>query len=342
MGHNQISLTEERRAELILLHRGTKERRDADRIKAILMLDSGYTHQQVSDVLLIDADSIRKYEKKFSNGGVERLLSYSYTIYTGKLTDRQCEELKAHLQDHVYQHALEVRDYIQQKYKAEYTHDGVIKLLHRLGFSYKKMKGVPAKADREAQKRFVRRYKTMRKSLKKTEKIYFMDASHPVYNSVPSYAWIETGTEKELPQVSGRDRVNINGLYSPIDGETIIRMQERVTGTTTLELIKAAKAKHPELTRIIIIHDNSKAYHARYLKEHLPPGVMMVALPPYSPNLNLIERLWKYFREEVMNNKYHESFLIIKQQSSRFFRSLHHRRIDLKSLMTENFHLVGC
>ena len=76
MGHNQISLTEERRAELILLHRGTKERRDADRIKAILMLDSGYTHQQVSDVLLIDADSIRKYEKKFSNGGVERLLSY--------------------------------------------------------------------------------------------------------------------------------------------------------------------------------------------------------------------------------------------------------------------------
>jgi len=341
MEHNQLKLSPEKREELVRFHRTLRDRRIADRIKAILLLDAGYSHEQVSSILLIDSDTIRKCEKKFLQGDIDALIAYSYTAYEGKLSQPQREELREHLRTNVYQCALEVREYIRKNYDAQYTQDAVIKLLHRLGFSYKKMKGVPAKADPNKQEEFVKQYESMRKLLKKDEKIYFLDASHPIYNSVPTYAWIEKGKEKELPQVSGRDKMNINGLYSPIDGETIIRMPESVTGSTTLDLIKTAKSKHRELSRIIVIHDNAKAYHSRYLKERLPEGVELMALPPYSPNLNLIERLWKYFRKEIMNNKYHENFSAFRKESSKFFRCLHYRKHELMALMTENFHVVG-
>jgi transposase len=335
-----IELPPDKRKELIALHRKERNKRNADRIKTIILLDKGYSITETAEILLLDADTISALIKKFNKGGIDELTSNDYQAYSGRLTDKQEAQLKEELKNNLFSTANEVRQYIRTAFGIEYSHDGTVKLLKRLGFVYKKTKAVPAKADRGKQEAFVKGYENTRKSLKKGEKIYFMDAMHPVHNSTPDYAWIEKGAEKEIKTVSGRNRLNVNGLYSPCDHETIIRSTDSVNAASTLELIRSISNKHPELTKIIIFHDNARYNHSKYLKERLPKNVEMRPLPSYSPNLNLIERLWKYFRKEVMNNHYHETFDSFKKSSSDFFRSLRGRKDDLDSLMRENFHLV--
>ena len=80
-------------------------------------------------------------------------------------------------------------------------------LLHKLGFSYKKPKGVPGKAKTEEQEAFVKRYNRV----KKKGLVYFADSTHPMLNPILSAGWIRKGKEYEVKTNSGRQRVNING-----------------------------------------------------------------------------------------------------------------------------------
>jgi hypothetical protein len=86
----------------------------------------------------------------------------------------------------------------------KYSPSGVKYLLHRLGFVYKKPKHVPGKLDPEKQAAFIAEYEKLRKNTGKSEPVYFGDATHPQYNSIPTFGWIRRGVEKELKSNGGR------------------------------------------------------------------------------------------------------------------------------------------
>ena len=218
----------------------------------------------------------------------------------------------------------------------------MVHTLNRLGFSYKKTKLVPSKADAEKQKKFVASYEVIRKNLSNSEKIYFMDAVHPTHNVMPAYGWIKRGKEKGVKSNSGRQRININGVYSPIDGEIITRNDDRINSQSTIELLKTIENKHPELSKIFIIRDNAKYYCSQLVKEYLETSkIEFIPLPSYSPNLNLIERLWKFFKKKILYNKYYESFDIFEQVVDDFFqRGVVEYKKEIKSLLSENFHII--
>jgi transposase len=336
----EIKLTRSQRDELVLVHQNTYEKRYAYRINAILLLDQGYTKEEVSRILMLDRNTIRNFARRYLEYGVEGLLDDNYTGSAGYLSKAEQEALVKELNQNLYTTAQQVISHIKNTYGVMYTNDAMVKLLHRLGFVYKKTKGVPAKADTQAQKQFIEEYEKLRKELKKGEKIYFLDAAHPVHQSRPDYAWIPKGKERAIPTISGRHRININGVYSPCDQETIIRRQKRVTARSTLALLKDIAKKHSDLDRIVIVHDQGRAYMAKWLHERLPPNIEMRKLPAYSPNLNLIERLWKLFRKDTMNNKYHETFAAFKKEATKFFKSLRGRKEELKILLAENFQII--
>lgn len=82
---------------------------------------------------------------------------------------------------------------------------------------------------------------------------------HPTHNSRSTYAWIEKGEEFEQPTVSGRDRVNINGLVNAKDVTDILTVEsERINAQSTKELYQLALEKHPKAKKIIIVSDNAK------------------------------------------------------------------------------------
>jgi transposase len=237
--------------------------------------------------------------------------------------------------------AKAVSDHVYKKFRKRYTNDGMVKLLHSLGFSHKKTKMIPAKADRHAQEKFIIDYWKLRKNIGKNKGFYFLDASHPVYNNIPGYGWIETGKEREVKTASGRQRVSINGLYSPITNEVMVREEVTVTDESNIALFKKLEKRHPELETIFIVHDNARYNHSKRLREYLKSSrIKMIPLPSYSPNLNLIERLWGLMKRSVLYNKYYESYDDFRDAIMYFFNKwLPRNKHVLESLMAENFHV---
>jgi transposase len=66
-----------------------------------------------------------------------------------------------------------------------------------------------------------------------------------------------------------------------------------------------------------------------------------VFLPPYAPNLNLVERLWKLFKKKTLYNRYYETFADFKAACEAFFANPDQHQREMRSLLSENFEIVG-
>lgn len=69
-------------------------------------------------------------------------------------------------------------------------------------------------------------------------------------------------------------------------------------------------------------------------------GIDLIYLPPYSPNLNLIERLRRYFKKKVMKNKYYENYTLFENAVETFFQTFNDRIADMKSLLNFKFGII--
>ena len=187
---------------------------------------------------------------------------------------------------------------------------------------------------------FLEDYEQLKAEKGKNDPIYFADATHPQHNSVPSYGWIKRGQEKELKANCGRQRLNINGAINIETMESVTGFYDTVNAQATMDLFAKIEAKHPEADAIHIIVDNASYYHSHLLKEALEgTKIKLIFLPPYSPNLNLIERYWKFFKKKVQNNRYYETFAEFTEACRDFFRKRKKYLPELQSLLTENFHI---
>jgi len=337
-----LILTGKQISDLEAAYKNAEYKRFANRLNAILLLNKGYSYRQIEDILLLDKRTIKRYKQIYQKFGVDGLLQNNYKGGQSKLLKEQEEELTEHLDTDLFSTANEVCKYVKEKYGIKYSTEGMVHMLNRLGFSYKKTKLVPSKADKKKQEEFVESYEKLRENLEESEKIYFMDAVHPTHNVMPAYGWIKKGKEKGVKSNSGRQRINVNGVYSPNDGEIIVRDDERINSQSTIELLKTIENMHPELSKIYIIRDNAKYYSSKIVKEYLETSkIEFIALPSYSPNLNLIERLWKLFKKKTLYNKYYESYDIFQLAVYNFFfHGVEKYKDEIKSLLAENFHII--
>ena len=330
---------------LIAAHKKSKEKREADRIKAILFLNKGYSYEEISELLLFDDSTLRSYYEQYVSQGIKGLTTFSYKGGSSYLSTEQLKELNHYLQFHTYQRAIEVREYIKEAFKIEYGTEAVLAILHRMKFVYKKPKHVPSKANEEAQKEFVANYEKLKEDKKPEDRIYFMDGVHPQHNSMAAYGWIKKGTEKQLKANTGRERLNLNGALNIEDLENIsitIREDPAVNAQSTIGLMEQLKQKQTS-GFIYIICDNARYYRSNLVREYLKenPRIEILFLPPYSPNLNIIERLWKFFRKENLYSKYHENISSFRRQTFSFFENISIiHKIALSTLLKDNFQII--
>lgn len=335
-------LSEADRAELKEAHRTITNRKIADRIKAVLLFDKGMGAAEICEILLIDESTARRYLKIFADEGIGGLMEFKYCGRQGKLGEKQQSKLTFHLEENLYAKVEDVIRYVEKRFGETYTVSGMTKLLHRLGFVYKKTKQVPGKADAEAQEEFVREYEKLKKSLKNSDKIYFADGTHPRHNSVTGYGWIKKGEVMEIEANTGRHHLNINGAVCVQDMDIQFVQSKAVNAQSTIRLAKKLEKANPGRGTIYLIVDNARYYRSRLVRDFLETSrVELVFLPAYSPNLNLIERLWKHMKKEVLANVYYETFEQFRYACTSFLKNLSGKKDRLSSLMTENFQILG-
>jgi transposase len=224
------------------------------------------------------------------------------------------------------------------------------KLLQRLGCSFHKVSAFLFKADAEKQKQFIADYEQDKEQVQ-TEKWrrYFVDGVHPLYGlEVIFYCWLLAGQRFEVGVGGGRKRLNILGAYCPEDQEYLDQRytDKNLNAQSVMELFTLMMVQHPETKHFRIYLDNARYQHAKILMAWIEEtkkekGVVfdLKHLPAYSPNLNLIERLWKFLRKEALQ-KWHPTFEDMQQAIADVLDNLSRYEAQLKTLMTERFHLT--
>ena len=334
------TLSQKQIAELEQLHRRLHDKRQADRVKAVIALAKGWSAAQVAEILLFDETTSRHYFERYQQGGVHALWEDNYRGAEPKLDERQMSELDKHLQEHLLPDAKAVIAHIARQYRVRYSVSGVTDLLHRLGFSYKKPTHVPGKQDPAQQQAFLKKYERIKARKGENDPIYFADATHPQHNSIPAYGWIKKGQEKELKANCGRQRLNINGAINLETLKPVTGFYETINADAARDLFAKIEVRHPAAKVIYVIVDNARYYRSRVLKKALKgTKIKLIFLPPYSPNLNLIERFWKFFKKKVLNNRYYETFAEFERACKSFFRTWKTYVPELQTLLAENFHI---
>lgn len=337
----KLKLTQEQIAEIRHLHSKCPVKRFADKLKALLLLDKGLSCIEVGEILLLDDDTVRKYRNQYLAQGAESLLSDNNKGSQAYLCMGQLEKLDKHLQDIVYSDSKGIRDWIVKNFNIKYTTSGILSLLKRMGFVYKKPVLTPCKANVEKQEEFVAEYRELKDNLPKEDQIYFVDGVHPQHNTIAGYGWIKKGKTKQLKTNNGRQRININGAINLETKQVIYVEDEQINAQTMIALLKQILKAQKE-GKIHIILDNARYYHAMLVKDFLADNSRIVFhfLPPYSPNLNIIERLWRILKQEVVYNTFYLRFCNFEKAVNKFFEDEVWMSKKFENTLTDNFQII--
>jgi len=239
--------------------------------------------------------------------------------------------------------SVEIKNWLKECFGLNYELSSIRKLLNRMGYSYKQLTLFPSKLDEDKQISFVKEYEAIVSDLGQKEAIFFVDGVHPQHNTHASKVWSKRGVLKGIKTNTGRSRINLNGAYDPYNQEVVIRKDDTINAQSTIELVKMILEKYPKLTKIHLFSDNARYYKCRVLTaflENHKDKIEWHFLPPYSPNLNLIERLWKYLRKQVINTQYYDKFDDFQNAIFNQIENFKNEKQELKQFIGTKFHLI--
>lgn len=165
-----------------------------------------------------------------------------------------------------------------------------------------------------------------------------------MHNNENGYGWQKkgkAGTKKVLSN-TGRRRLNIIGALNPVKIAMTSFITECKCDREVIKVFfKEIKKDYPGNIKINLILDNAsynRAYDVQELAEEF--NINLIYLPPYSPNLNLIERIWKFFKKETTKNYYYPTFQDFYEAVDSFFKNFNDFQDELQSLLSFNFEII--
>lgn len=245
------------------------------------------------------------------------------------------------MKTHAIASSEQVIHFIEEKFAKHYSKSGIVSLLHEFGFVYKQTTLIPSKFDFEKQQEFEKTYEELKQKLKPRETILFGDGVHPTHNTATSRMWIKKGEQKPIKSNTGRKRLNINGVYNPLTQKVLVKDSETINAQTTIEFFKKVETFYKNQRKIYLFVDNARYYRSKLVQEFLKTSKIEIRfLPPYSPNLNLIERLWKFMRKKAIDPYYYEKFDDFRSAVLGFFDHLDQLKPELSSFIGTKLHLL--
>jgi transposase len=200
---------------------------------------------------------------------------------------------------------------------------------------------LPSKADPQAQAKFLndKLFPLIELAKNSTVELFFMDASHFVMGGFAGRVW--SVVRKYVKTASGRKRYNVLGALNFISKkiETVTN-DSYITSIQVVELLVKLAKSYTKPIKIVL--DNARYQRCAVVKEKATElGIELVFLPTYSPNLNLIERVWKIVKSKVLNSAYHETFETFCASIYGCISTLHEVHPgEMASSVTQNFWIV--
>lgn len=313
-----------------------QRRMDAVRLKA-----HGLLHKDIAEVIGISDNTLRDYLELYEQGGLEKLKEIHYYQPESELT-QHIVSLETYFQEHppatikqaqrdvevitgVHRSETQVREFLKKK----------------LNLRCRKVGSLPAKADPEQQQKFLEQELQPRLDEAEAGKrvVFFVDAAHFVLAPFLGFLWSVVRLFVRAP--SGRQRFNVLGALNAISHDLVtITNETYITAQSVCALLEKIAQLYVGLP-ITIFLDNARYQHcALVLAKAKSLDIELCFLPAYSPNLNLIERVWKFVKKQCLYSQYYEKFPSFKEAILKCLgetQTTHHAELD--SLLTLRFQL---
>lgn len=136
--------------------------------------------------------------------------------------------------------------------------------------------------------------------------------------------WSIKGQQKKIPTYGKNAGVKMIGILDYVTGIVYCEQHEKYDANVFLGFLKSVLKKYPT-GKIVMILDNARIHHAKliqpFLKE-MEDRLELIFLPPYSPELNLIEGLWGWLKSDIINNKFYSRLSVVKDKIRKFIKKI--------------------
>jgi transposase len=167
--------------------------------------------------------------------------------------------------------------------------------------------------------------------------VFCVDTAHFVL--APFLGWLWCVTRRFLKAPSGRQRLNVLAALNVISHELVmVTNHDYVNAQTVCELLHKLSQLSLDVPLTLIL-DNARYQKCRVVQElALQLNIELLYLPPYSPNLNLIERLWRWVKKKCLYSKYYDNFEGFTQAILNCLSQTHTTyKTEMDSLLTLKF-----
>lgn len=273
----------------------------------------GYQHQEIGHIVGITQKALRGYLRMYLAGGIEALKGLNFYRPKSELVNHR-EQLKAEFEIRPAKSINEAVQRIEKLTGIRRSPTQVKKFLKGLGLKRLKVGHIPAKANPEKQKVFLEEELEPRLEEARQGKrhVFFVDAAHFVMRPFLGFLWCFVRQFIQAP--SGRKRFNVLGALHATTLQVVTFTNDSYINSLSVAKLMCKIAVEFAGLPITLIMDNARYQRCRFVMDLATAlGIELLFLPSYSPNLNLIERLWKFIKKKCLYSEYYETFTDFKQ-----------------------------
>ncbi len=308
------------------------------KMEALWLKSQGVAHRQISRLTGISSTTLTSYLRGYQTGGIEALKTLNFRRPESDLKAHQAS-LEAHFREHPPASVKQAMATIETLTGVRRSPERVRLFLKRMGMTCRKVGMIPAKADVAAQAAFKTAELEPRLAQAQAGQraVFFVDAAHFVLAPFLGMLWCFTRLFVRAP--AGRQRFNVLAALNAVTHELVMVTNDTyITATTVCELLHQLAALHLVIP-ITLVLDNARYQKCPIVAELAAAlQIELLYLPAYSPNLNLIERLWKFVKKTCLYSKYYAHFTDFKQAISNCLAQTHTTyKKELDALLTLKF-----
>lgn len=303
------------------------------------MSDPTISCQQIATHLGMSRNTVGHWLQKYNKEGLEGVLRMGEIPGRPSKFKQKMEEIDKGLENGVPKSAAEAASIIESIAGIRPSRSMARYIMRKLGYRCRKFQPIPGKADPERQRKWLDNFQSFINQAKGGKiKLFFMDAAHFTLEAFLCKVWSKTPLH--LRSGAGRNRFNVIGCVDPISREVIsTHSMIYVNAEQVMEFLGKVRSQCGDMP-VTIVLDNARYQHCNaVLQKAKTLGIELLFLPPYSPNLNIIERLWKHVRRHVLAGKYFDSPGKFHEALKYFFEEDYpNHKKRLSSLLTLQFH----
>lgn len=275
------------------------------KMEALYLKSQGVSSAEACRLCGISPATWFRYLRAYRLGGIDKLKAVPFHRRSSQLAAYRAL-IEADFRQHPPACVAEAAERIEELTGLKRGPTQVRQFLKALGMKPRKVGQIPAKADVRAQATFKTEELAPRLAEAQAGQrlVFFVDAAHFVFAPFLGLVWCFERLFVKAP--SGRQRVNVLAALNATTRELVtVHNLTYITSATVWELLRLLAGAHPGVPLTLVL-DNAR-YQRCKLVQNLAQslGIELLFLPPYSPNLNLIERFWKFVKKKCLYSKYY-------------------------------------